>query len=96
MKNILLILVFVVLFSSCASNSTKESSSTSLTVRVVGIGSTFELAQENGLRNAVQQVFGAIIISEREISNDSLSEQNLSYSKGMVENFEILFHRYRT
>ena len=85
-----LIFSIIALFlSSCASNNYKEAPSSSLTVRVIGIGSTFESAQENGLRNAVQQVFGAIVISERELSNDNLSENNLSYSKGMIENFNV-------
>ena len=84
-----LIIIISILLSSCASNNSKESSSSSLTVRVIGIGSSFESAQENGLRNAVQQVFGAIVISERELSNDNLSDNNISYSKGMVETFQV-------
>lgn len=61
----------------------------SYTVRVTGIGETLAQAQDNGLRNAVMQVFGALTLTERSTSDDSVREENISYSRGMVEDFTV-------
>jgi hypothetical protein len=61
-----------------------------MTVRVVGVGLTYEEAKKNGLRNAVMEAYGALVISERRIKNNALSEDELSYSIGMVEKFKVI------
>ena len=74
----------------CASTPLGEPHATnSYTVRVNGVGETFAQAQDNGLRNAVMQVYGAITLTERTTTNDSIREENISYSRGMVEDFVV-------
>ena len=60
-------------------------------IRVSGEGSTVEQAKENAFRNAVQQRAGAIVLSERQSSNDKLSKDNISlFSAGYVDDFKIV------
>jgi len=59
-------------------------------VNVTGIGSSLDAAREDGLRKAVLHSQGALVIAERRLVNDELSEENLSYSKGLIKDYEIL------
>ena len=60
-------------------------------IRVVGEGSTVEQAKENAFRTAVQQRAGAIVLSERQASNDKLIKDNISlFSAGYVDDFKII------
>ena len=60
-------------------------------IRVVGEGSTVEQAKENAFRTAVQQRAGAIVLSERQASNDKLTKDNISlFSAGYVDDFKII------
>ena len=62
-------------------------------VNVTGIGSSLDAAREDGLRKAVLHSQGALVIAERRLVNDELSEENLSYSKGLIKDYEILTTR---
>ena len=60
-------------------------------IRVVGEGTTVEQAKENAFRTAVQQRAGAIVLSERQASNDKLTKDNISlFSAGYVDDFKII------
>jgi len=60
-------------------------------IRVSGEGSTVEQAKENAFRSAVQQCAGAIVLSERQSSNDKLTKDNISlFSAGYVDDFKIV------
>lgn len=76
----------------CASNNIDfaRDSPGSVTVRSTGIGETLDLAKENALRNAVQNATGALIVTERRIENEKLSQSDISYSKGIVESFKLI------
>jgi hypothetical protein len=60
-------------------------------IRVSGEGSTVEQAKENAFRTAVQQQAGAIVLSERQATNDKLTKDNISlFSAGFVDDFKII------
>ena len=60
-------------------------------IRVVGEGTTVEQAKENAFRTAVQQRAGAIVLSERQATNDKLTKDNISlFSAGYVDDFKII------
>ena len=81
-----LILIFT---AGCESSRTLENDnfrnrSRSVVVSVTGIGETLSAAEKNGLRNAIEQVYGALIISKRTTINDVLIEEDLSFSRGII------------
>jgi len=60
-------------------------------IRVSGEGTTIEQAKENAFRTAVQQQAGAIVLSERQATNDKLTKDNISlFSAGFVDDFKII------
>lgn len=80
----LLCLVACFFFANAATANNKY-------IRVVGEGSTVEQAKENAFRTAVQQRAGAIVLSERQASNDKLTKDNISlFSAGYVDDFKII------
>jgi hypothetical protein len=85
-----LLISIIFLTASCASNHSLVSSSSSVVIRSTGTGISVEEAQDNALRNAVQTATGVLTVTERRIEDEKLSEKNLSYSKGMVEDFKVL------
>ncbi len=86
-----LFLLIALALVGCATTGTVSSDEVkSISVRVTGVGPTFESAQQNGFRNAIQQVYGSLILSERRILNDVLTEQDVSYSGGMVEKYSVI------
>jgi hypothetical protein len=70
--------------------TTAESSSNKTTTLVVtGQGKTKNEAQQNALRNAIEQAFGAFISSKTEVLNDSLvKDEIVSVSNGNIQKFE--------
>lgn len=59
-------------------------------VFVNGIGQTYAEAEKDAMRLAIQKVFGTLVISERTVSNDQLSERDFSYTRGAVRDFTPL------
>lgn len=68
-------------------------SNKSTTVTVSGIGETLNKAQNNAFRNAIQKVSGSLTITQRTVINDTLKEEDLSYSKGIIEQSRLLNSR---
>lgn len=73
-----------------STESIAESSSNKTTTLVVtGQGKTKYEAQQNALRNAIEQAFGAFISSKTEVLNDSLvKDEIVSVSNGNIQKFE--------
>lgn len=92
MKNLpkVLFLVAVSWLVGCASTGSSSIPSGAVAVHSNGVGVTLEQAQDNALRNAVQNATGALIVTERRIEDDKLSQSDISYSKGMVEHFKLI------
>jgi len=65
-----------------------------LTIKVTGVGASLAEAQKLANRNAIQEAFGAIMVSERRITNDELYEDDVSYSRGIIEKSTLV--RYHT
>ena len=53
-------------------------------IRVSGEGTTIEQAKENAFRTAVQQQAGAIVLSERQATNDKLTKDNTYYHHTLI------------
>jgi tetratricopeptide (TPR) repeat protein len=69
--------------------STESSSNKTTTLVVTGQGKTKYEAQQNALRNAIEQAFGAFISSKTELLNDSLiKDEIVSVSNGNIQKFE--------
>ena len=68
-------------------------SNKSTTVTVTGIGETLNKAQNNAFRNAIQKASGSLTITQRTVINDTLKEEDLSYSKGIIEQSRLLNSR---
>jgi hypothetical protein len=88
MKTILPLML--VLLYGCASDSSYIASSDEVTVGVYGIGETIDLAEKNGFRNAIQEVFGTLTLSNRQVINDALFEDAISYSSGVIRGYQVL------
>jgi hypothetical protein len=73
---------------SCA-GSDGFRSGTSLAVKVTGVGSTIAEARKSGLRDAIQQAYGTLVLSERRVLNDKLFEDDISYARGVIDRFEV-------
>ena len=58
-------------------------------VNVEGVGESLSKAENNAYRNAIQSVFGSLTVSQRKVINDSLTEEDLSYSKGIIEDSRL-------
>lgn len=73
---------------STETNSDSSSNKTT-TIVVTGQGKTKYEAQQNALRNAIEQAFGAFISSKTEVLNDSLvKDEIVSVSNGNIQKFE--------
>ena len=60
-------------------------------VIAAGVGSTKETAIKDGLRDAVNQVVGILIISKDRVENDQLIESKvLTYCDGFVESYKLI------
>ncbi|WP_293661989.1 hypothetical protein [Rhodoferax sp. OV413] len=66
----------------------------SISVEVNGVGQTIEEAQKSGFRDAIQEAYGTLMLSERRIKNDSLFEDDISYAKGVIEKYTIILKEY--
>ena len=86
---------FIQNLSSPSNNSylSNVGSNKTTTVTVSGVGETLNKAQNNAYRNAIQKVSGSLTITQRTVINDSLKEEDLSYSKGIIEQSKLLFSR---
>lgn len=71
-------------------------SSTSVTVEVVGEGSSSYVAQTSAIRQALQQVVRQVVMAERRIENDEvLIDRVLSSANGYIETFQVLSEERR-
>lgn len=69
--------------------SVESSSNKTTTLVVTGQGKTKYEAQQNALRNAIEQAFGAFISSKTEVLNDNLvKDEIVSVSNGNIQKFE--------
>lgn len=59
--------------------------------RVTGTGSSYDLAKQNGFRQAIERYAGVVIVSNSELQNDKLvKDEILNYSSGYVDNYTIV------
>ena len=59
-------------------------------VEVESQGSSLEDAKQNGFKIAVEQAVGALVLSETEVSNQTVIRNDIiRYSSGMIEKYEI-------
>lgn len=60
-------------------------------LRVVGIGPTYEIARNNAFVQAIQHQVGVVLLSERETRNyQSVRNEIITYSSGYVDSFNIV------
>lgn len=64
--------------------------SNSVQVVSVGVGETVEKAKRDALRNAVQNVFGTLLVTQRLVVDDVLMEEDFSYSSGVILDYRVL------
>jgi hypothetical protein len=82
-------LILIVMACSLQSHA-RASEPDAVVVFVNGIGQTYAAAETDAMRLAIQKVFGTLVISERTVSNDQLSERDFSYTRGAVRDFTPL------
>lgn len=81
-----LFVVFSLLLAACA-----HTSNTNQSIRVVGIGNTFEAAKNSAFRDAIELKVGTMVLSERETVNYHQTRNDiLVYSAGFVDDFKII------
>ena len=87
-----LIVVLVLMLSACASTpSLTQPKVESGYVRVLGTGKTVEEARLNGFQLAVEIEVGAIVVSEKQATNNVLvRDQILKHSSGYVDDFKLI------
>lgn len=61
-----------------------------MSIRVTGVGESVEAAKQDGLRTAVQQVVGAVVVSERQVVNDELTEESITHANGVVDRYQVI------
>jgi hypothetical protein len=61
-----------------------------VTVLVSGVGVTVEEARKSAFRDAIQEAYGTLTLSERRVKNDILFEDDVSYARGVIEKYQIL------
>lgn len=86
------LLVLLVFTTGCG--SLHKHTTGSVSIQVTGVGKTVEEAQKSGFRDAIQEAYGTLMLSERRIKNDSLFEDDVSYAKGVIENYTIISNSY--
>lgn len=85
-------LLFVISLTGCAGSGIN--SSRTLTIEVTGVGQTISEAQKSGFRDAIQEAYGTLTLSERRLTNDSLFEDDVSYARGVIESYQILTNSF--
>ena len=86
-----LVILFALILSACASTPSKEPKVTNGYVRVIGTGKTVEEARLNGFQLAVEIAVGAIVVTEKQATNNTLvRDQILKHSSGYVDDFKII------
>jgi len=81
--------LFLIFINSCAAPG-HSFSAPNVTIKVTGVGSSLDDAQKSGFRDAIQQVYGTLTLSERRVTNDKLFEDDVSYAKGIIEKYQVL------
>lgn len=86
-----LAIVLVLMLSACASTPSKEPKVENGYVRVLGTGKTVEEARRNGFQLAVEMAVGAIVVTEKQATNNVLvRDQILKHSSGYVDDFKLI------
>jgi hypothetical protein len=86
-----LVIVLALVLSACASTATKEPAVSNGYVRVLGTGKTSEEARLNGFQLAVEIAVGAIVVAEKQATNNLLvRDQILKHSSGYVDDFKVI------
>jgi capsular polysaccharide biosynthesis protein len=75
------------LLGGCYGNFSSQSNTAN--VQITGTGNSEDSALNNALANAVRNVAGQMIISERKVINDSLLDRMTSYSDGVINTIHI-------
>lgn len=82
-------LFFLLIFLSVQILKAQDNQTVALTVN--GQGKTLDAANQNALRNAIEQSFGTFISSKTELLNDSLlTDEISSISNGNIQKYDIL------
>jgi hypothetical protein len=55
-----------------------------------GVGETVEKATNDALRRAVQSINGALVITNRTLTNNDLQDISISFSQGIVRDYKVL------
>lgn len=88
-----LVILFALMLSACASTPSNNQlpKVDSGYVRVIGTGKNLEEARLNGFQLAVEIAVGAIVITEKQATNNVLvRDQILKHSSGYVDDFKII------
>ena len=68
-----------------------QSAGNEVVILVKGSGNSVEIAKQNALRSALEQVYGAFFTAKTEIFNDQvIVDQMISISSGNIKSFKIL------
>jgi hypothetical protein len=87
--------VMLAMLSACSSTGptkTYQGNAPTNTVRnVIGVGTTFDEAKNNGFAVAVEKAVGSVILVDKEVRNDKLVRDDiLSHSAGYVDDYTII------
>lgn len=80
----LLFAVLTTVLFGCATTSAHNK----VNLLVTGVGSTVEEARRAAFRDAIQLAYGSLNLSERRVVNDKLFEDDVSYARGVIDNFQ--------
>lgn len=95
---ILRLLLALLLIISCihprrvlAQDSERTPADLTITLVVIGEGKTRQEAVGNGLRNAIEQAFGAFVSSKTLVANDKLIlDETITVSNGNIHSYQVL------
>jgi len=91
-----LVILAMLALSACATKPSSIKTSAPVKeqtqfVHSVGVGSTVDLALEDGFKRAIEKVVGDIVVSSNETKNDRLVRNEiLTHSAGYVDRYEII------
>jgi len=85
-------LAFLSACSTSAPTRTYQGNEQTNTVRnVIGVGTTFDEAKNNGFSVAVEKAVGSVILVDKEVRGDKLTrDEILSHSAGYVDDYKII------
>ena len=82
------VLIFILIFCSCITAFSADDKYVILDIK--GEGTDRASAMDSAWLEGIRQAAGSFIDSKTELNDDKLTERIISYSRGLVEKYEII------